>query len=167
MQGLGRRIASYSPYLDIDKTIVLRPDMIRYGSDCRFDGFTKFEGGLGIEIGDFVHIASFAHIGVGGGRTIIGNYVGISSGAKIISGAALPDALCISACAPQESQHVERRTTELKDYSAVFTNAVVLPGITLHEGAVLGAGSVATIDIPAWEVWTGNPAVFRAKRVLR
>lgn len=42
------------------------------------------------------------------------------------------------------------------------TNAVVLPGITIGEGCVIGAGSVVTKDIPPFSVAVGNPA-----RVLR
>jgi len=43
----------------------------------------------------------------------------------------------------------------------------VFPGVTLHEGAVLGAGGVATRDIPEWEIWAGVPAKFLMKRVLQ
>lgn len=31
-------------------------------------------------------------------------------------------------------------------------------GVTIHNGAIVGMGSVVTHDIPAYEVWAGNPA---------
>lgn len=31
-------------------------------------------------------------------------------------------------------------------------------GVTIHNGAVVGMGSVVTKDIPAYEIWAGNPA---------
>ena len=34
----------------------------------------------------------------------------------------------------------------------------VLPGVTVGEGAIVGAGSLVTKDIPAWTVATGRPA---------
>lgn len=37
-------------------------------------------------------------------------------------------------------------------------NSIILCGITIGEGAVIGAGSVVTHDIPAWSVAAGNPA---------
>ncbi len=40
--------------------------------------------------------------------------------------------------------------------------AVILPGVTIGRGAVVGAGSVVTRDVPAHAVVAGNPA-----RVLR
>ena len=41
-------------------------------------------------------------------------------------------------------------------------NTVILPGVTIGDGAVIGAGSVVTKDIPAFCVAVGNPA--RPKR---
>jgi acetyltransferase-like isoleucine patch superfamily enzyme len=36
--------------------------------------------------------------------------------------------------------------------------AIILPGITIGEGAVVGAGSVVTKDIPPYTIVAGNPA---------
>ncbi len=36
--------------------------------------------------------------------------------------------------------------------------AIVLPGITIGEGAVVGAGSVVTKDVEPWTIVAGNPA---------
>ena len=44
----------------------------------------------------------------------------------------------------------------------IGTNVVVLPGVTIGDGAVIGAGSVVTKDIPANVVAVGNPC-----RVIR
>lgn len=36
--------------------------------------------------------------------------------------------------------------------------STVISGVTIHNGAVIGAGSVVTHDVPAYEIWAGNPA---------
>ncbi len=38
------------------------------------------------------------------------------------------------------------------------TNTLILPGVTIGEGAVIGAGSLVTKDIPAWTLAVGRPA---------
>ena len=35
---------------------------------------------------------------------------------------------------------------------------MIMPGVTIGEGAIVGAGSLVTKDIPAWTVATGRPA---------
>ena len=37
-------------------------------------------------------------------------------------------------------------------------NVTVLPGVVIGYGSIIGAGSVVTKDVPAHEVWAGNPA---------
>ena len=44
---------------------------------------------------------------------------------------------------------------------------IVLPGVTIGEGAVVAAGAVVTKDVEQWTVVGGNPAKFIKKRVLR
>lgn len=36
--------------------------------------------------------------------------------------------------------------------------SIIKAGVTIHNGAVVGAGSVVTHDVPAYEIWAGNPA---------
>jgi len=60
-----------------------------------------------------------------------------------------------------------RRPIVLEDGSWVGARATVCPGVTLREGAIAAAGSVVTRDIPEWEIWAGNPAVYVKARVLK
>jgi len=43
-------------------------------------------------------------------------------------------------------------------YAWVCARACVLPGVVVHEGAVLGLGAVASKDLEPWKVYAGNPA---------
>lgn len=38
------------------------------------------------------------------------------------------------------------------------TDTIIMPGVSIGEGAVIGAGSLVTKDIPAWTIAVGRPA---------
>jgi acetyltransferase-like isoleucine patch superfamily enzyme len=42
----------------------------------------------------------------------------------------------------------------------IGSRATILGGVTIGEGAVIGAGSVVTKSVPSHEFWAGNPARF-------
>jgi putative colanic acid biosynthesis acetyltransferase WcaF len=50
--------------------------------------------------------------------------------------------------------------------SWIAARAFVSPGVTIARGAVVGACSVVTRDVPAWSVVGGNPAVVIKQRML-
>lgn len=52
-------------------------------------------------------------------------------------------------------------------YAWICARAVVCPGITVGEGAVLGLASVATHDLEPWTVYGGVPARVIRKRERR
>ncbi len=46
----------------------------------------------------------------------------------------------------------------LKKGCLVGMESFVMPGVTIGEGAIVGAGSLVTKDIPAWTIAAGRPA---------
>lgn len=43
-------------------------------------------------------------------------------------------------------------------------NTLIVNSVNIGDNAVIGAGSIVTRDIPANEIWAGNPAKFIRKR---
>lgn len=141
-----------------EPVVILKPEMIEWGDGCRVDSFTKLEAGEGCTFGRWCHIASFAHLGIGGGRLILGDGVAISSGVRVVTGSNTQDGLFMSAAAPKEEQVVKKSLVTIKIGAFIGSNAVILPGVTVGEYAIVGAGAVVTKDVPNAEIWAGVPA---------
>lgn len=50
------------------------------------------------------------------------------------------------------------RPVVIEDHVWIGANAIILSGVTIGKGAVIGAGSIVTRDIPSFTVAVGNPA---------
>lgn len=46
----------------------------------------------------------------------------------------------------------------------IGANVLILGGVTIESGAIIGAGSVVTKDVPAYTIYAGNPAKKIKKR---
>lgn len=143
---------------------ILKPEMIRLGNGARIDAGCRLEGGQGLTIGENVHIGSNSGLNIGGGELVFGAHSGCSFGVVIATGNPDLSYLKISAAEAPEDCHVIRKKTVIGEYVVIFAGAILTPGITIGNGAIIGAGAVVTKDVPAWEIWAGNPARFIKRR---
>lgn len=49
----------------------------------------------------------------------------------------------------------------------VGARSLLMPGVKLGEGSVVGAGSVVSGHVPAYQIFSGNPAIFIKARKIR
>jgi len=56
--------------------------------------------------------------------------------------------------------NTKKATVSIGDYVFIGAHSTILKGVTIGENAIIGAGSVVTRDVPANEIWGGNPARF-------
>ena len=61
---------------------------------------------------------------------------------------------------------LQTKPITIGDCAWIAARAIVLPGVTIGEGAVVAAGAVVTRDVPAWTVVAGSPAKVVKKREL-
>lgn len=90
----------------------------------------------------------------------MGHFTNFAAGCRVICGtdrflgagligAAIPDAY-------RDEQVV--RPVILKCFANVGSNVVLMPGVTIGEGAVVGANSLVTTSIEPWTINFGSPA---------
>lgn len=54
--------------------------------------------------------------------------------------------------------HIRIEPITIHNKSWIGFNAIILKGVTIGEGAIVGAGSVVTKDVPPYTIVAGNPA---------
>jgi len=53
---------------------------------------------------------------------------------------------------------VRAKPVAIHDHAWIGARALICPGVTIGEGAVVGAGAVVTRDVAPWTIVAGNPA---------
>ncbi|MBO0368781.1 N-acetyltransferase [Pseudomonas putida] len=115
----------------------------RIGKDCNICAHTFIEGG--VTVGDNVTVKCGVYL-----------WEGITVEDNVFIG---PNATFTNDRQPRSKQYPDSfEKTVLKRGCSIGANATLLPGITVGESAMVGAGAVVTKDVPAYSVVAGNPA---------
>jgi len=142
-----------------------RRDSIVIGQNCWILGELmvfpngKIKIGNNCFIGEFTKIAAAKEIS-------IGNNVLIAHGVNIIDNNSHPidakerakDYQQIFTTGFAEDYSLNEKTVTIKDDVWIGFNSIILKGVTIHEGAIVAAGSFVTKDIEAYTIVGGNPA---------
>ena len=89
-----------------------------------------------IEIGNFVHITT--------GCVLLSHYMDISDGGI----------------------NWKHGKITIGDHVFIGANTIITKPLTIGRGSIIGAGSVLTKDVPANQIWAGNPARYIKDRPL-
>jgi acetyltransferase-like isoleucine patch superfamily enzyme len=60
----------------------------------------------------------------------------------------------------EDKMKVTTKAVRIKQSAFIGAHTTILKGVTIGENAVIGACSVVSNDIPANEIWAGNPAKY-------
>ena len=100
------------------------------------------------------------------GDVVIGDNVTIKSGVYVWDGARIEDNVFVGPNVTFKNDKFPRSGSRpgkylrisLKKGASIGANATLLPGVTVGEHAMVGAGSVVTKDVPDRAIVAGNPA---------
>jgi acetyltransferase-like isoleucine patch superfamily enzyme len=125
-----------------------------------------------VSIGKYTYVSSFAEIRGIGSATRIGNYCSVARGVKILSSGQVHSLDSISTF----PFYLADRALDRADFMSlagdvvigndvwIGVDAIILPGVKVGDGAVIGAGSVVTKDVEAFQIVAGVPARPLRKR---
>ena len=134
---------------------------VAFGNSPAISPDVIFANAERITIGDNVKIGSRTHLWAGPstGRIIIGNDVLIG-----------PDVMITAASyrfndgSPVTSQLMDEGDVVIGNDVWLGTKVVIMPGVTVGDGAVIGASAVVTKDVPKFAIAVGIPARITGQR---
>lgn len=152
----------------------MKPEFSRIAPDVKLGKGVQiyaFVNLYGCEIGDGTRIGTFVEVQKG---ARIGKRCKISSHTFICEGVSIEDECFVghhvvfindlfpAAVTADGSLQTEADwkviETRVRRRASIGSGAVILCGVTIGEGAIVGAGSVVTKDVPEHTVVAGNPA---------
>jgi acetyltransferase-like isoleucine patch superfamily enzyme len=146
-------------------TKILGIENITFGKNIILDDFSLIYATAPMKIGNYVHIACFASI-TGGAELIIEDFVAVSQGCRILTGTDdFVDWGFGNSTIDEKYRNTKREPVKIGKYCIIGANSVVLPGVTIGEGATVGAGSVVTKDLKPWGVYIGNKRIKDRNKV--
>jgi acetyltransferase-like isoleucine patch superfamily enzyme len=137
--------------------LLFHPENVELGDDVYVGHHAILKGYFKnrLRIGDRTWIGQQAFLHAAGGLTV-GRGVGIGPGVKIITSAhELPAPGRVQ---PIMAQPLRFAPVILEDGCDIGVGAIIMPGVTVGEGAQVGAGAVVTADVGAGTVVVGIPA---------
>ena len=152
--------------LNVGKDVVIHPyaklvhheTNLTIGDFAQIDDFVFINAGKMCTIGRFTHISSFSSI-IGGGEFILEDFAGLSAGCRIITGTDdFSGGFLSNPTVPSKYKNVILGRVVIRKHAIIGTNSIILPCVTIGEGATVGAGCIVTKDLDPWGIYIGATA---------
>ena len=145
------------PILNSWRILLLKLFGAKIGKNCQIKSSVQIWAPCNIRLGDFVAIGQKAEL-YSVNIINIGDKVTISQKAYICTA---------SHDISYTNKPLITKAININNFSWIAAEAFVGPGVTIGEGAVVGARAAVFKDVEPWGVVGGNPAVFLKKRVIK
>lgn len=149
----------------IGKTVRIRyPELVSIGDNVIIDDFTYISAE--VEIGDYVHIAAGCKI-IGGpkSKVVMSEFSTLAPNVVLSAGS---DDYRSGIAGPFVPMRLKANAVigciKIGRHSIVGANSTILPNVTLHDGASVGAQSLVKESLAMWTLNAGVPTRFISKR---
>jgi acetyltransferase-like isoleucine patch superfamily enzyme len=130
---------------------------------CQIMDYAFIDAGKSLQIGKYSTITWHCLL-EGGANIKIGDRVFIGPGTKILSSTYELDGFYAIEHIPIQCRQTRFGDITINDDAYIGANSVVLPGVTIGEGAVVGACSLVNRNLKPWGVYFGNPVKLVGER---
>lgn len=138
-------------------TKIIRAENMSIDDYSRIGDYTYIDAGKKVVIGKYTMITWHVII-EGGAETYIGNRVFIGPGAKILTSTYALHGYYSNEFLPESTRAFQYGNIRIEDDAYIGANSVIMPGVTIKEGAVVGANAFVDKDLDAWGIYVGTPA---------
>jgi len=135
-------------------TKIINPEYLFVGDNVVIDDFCLIyaKAEAPVRTGSWVHLVNFSSYT--GGPITIGNFIAVSGGARLLAGSDhYGDGALMNSPIPEKYRNTNREGCILQDFCFIGANSCVYPGVTIGEGAVVGAGSIVRTDLEPWGIY--------------
>ncbi len=142
-----------------DRARIVDPERIQIGNHVIIDDLVfLYAGDGGIRLGDFNHIGCLTSV-TGGGGFVMEDFAGLSGGVRVYTAdEQYQGGSLTNPTVPARYRTVRRAPVTIGRHAIIGANAVILPGVTIGEGAAVGSLALVYHDIEPWTICVGCPA---------
>ena len=145
------------PFFNSWRILILKIFGAKIENNCQVKASAKFWAPWNIKLGNFVAIGQ-------GVKLYSVDIINIKDKVTISQGSYICTA---SHDISEINKPLTTKPITINSYSWIAAEAFVGPGVTIGEGAVVGARAAVFKDVEPWCVVGGNPAVFLKERVIK
>ena len=136
------------------KCSIYSPEKITLGSNIRIDDFCILSGEITLH--SFIHIGAYSGLFGKSGIEIF-NFSGISPRCTLFSETDdFNGDYLISPTTESFHNNIIKGKIEIKEYSQICADVVILPNVTIAEGCVIGAKSLVKTSTLPWGIYCGQ-----------
>jgi acetyltransferase-like isoleucine patch superfamily enzyme len=144
--------------VQIDRSVrILFPHKVVIENNTRIDCMSVISCSGDVLIGPYSHFSIGTKI-MGAGNFKSAAYVGVSSNVTFMTSSEDYSGEALATCmVPQEFRKNEIGNIILEEHVVCGPNSIILPNVTLGQGAAIGALSLVSHSIPSFTIVSGNP----------
>ncbi len=135
---------------------MIHPSTAELDNNCQIMDFTFIDAGELLKIGKYSTITWHCII-EGGAKTYIGDRVFLGPGSKLLTSTYELNGFYSVEHLPKNCGAIRYGDITIKDDAYLGANVTVLPGVTIGEGAIIGANALVSRDIEPWGIYVGSP----------